>query len=302
MFAHYVVTPSPKRVPKLPPPQRFGPLDILSSVAVLPASPASTVSIASPASIATPTKPKLGRPKSASPKSPPKPRTPVINAKCECPAHWGKKGTPIQLHTCRKCFLGDLAKLMEDPSLHDWSRAGYLNLKYRNYFCGPCTLEAMKSKDFSKISFGKACKNGHGAYSRLRSCVHQKRFTDCKKCKEPRAGTSSRRRKPATTTESTAAMDKYVEDLLKRANDMEVEMIQTNATSFVQVPVVQAPVSTTIHVVQAVPLDTAITYAALILGEAAQPQVDQPEEEATGFTTESDSDEWVIDEGESDEE
>ena len=94
----------------------------------------------------------------------------------------------IQKHTCKYCLAARINELLQKEHLHHWDAVNIIMREFRRYFCGFCLLRAFKTKDFSAISLGKKCFNGHGAISSMRCCDHGREFKYCKVCKDPRAG------------------------------------------------------------------------------------------------------------------
>jgi hypothetical protein len=110
------------------------------------------------------------------------------NKTCHDITHSKNGNRFIQKHTCKYCLAKRIQELSEKKHLHIWDAVNILMREFRRYFCGFCLLKAFKTKDFSAISLGKKCFNGHGAISSMRNCDHGREFKYCKECKDPRAG------------------------------------------------------------------------------------------------------------------
>lgn len=113
------------------------------------------------------------------------------NPRCWKPGHSLQNKESIQRHTCFRCFSERAAELVANPHLTRWDVACVLAKEFRNYYCCCCILEACVVKDFTRVSLNKYCRNGHALICKEHRCAaHNQRFTDCRVCPDPRAGTS----------------------------------------------------------------------------------------------------------------
>jgi hypothetical protein len=110
------------------------------------------------------------------------------NRMCHDMSHSKNGKKFIQRHTCKYCLAARINELLQKEHLHHWDAVDILMREFRRYFCGFCLLRAFRTKDFTGISLGKKCFNGHGAISSMRCCDHGREFKYCKVCKDPRAG------------------------------------------------------------------------------------------------------------------
>uniref|UniRef100_A0A7S0QMN9 Uncharacterized protein n=1 Tax=Cryptomonas curvata TaxID=233186 RepID=A0A7S0QMN9_9CRYP len=114
------------------------------------------------------------------------------NPRCLNPVHdaHGTKARKSfrQRHTCAQCCLERVATLVHTGVEH-YVVVKIITKEFRSYWCPFCLMEA----DLVRVSKGNLhthCQR-HAAFLAQKRCPnHNKRWTDCNLCEDPRAGSS----------------------------------------------------------------------------------------------------------------
>lgn len=117
------------------------------------------------------------------------------NPRCMNPVHDAsggnrRRGWFRQRHTCRECCVERIGELADTGTMGKYEIVKRITREFRSYWCPFCLLETPDLTSVRPKDLKTHCTRHAHELSQKRCLAHNRRWTDCAQCEDPRAGSS----------------------------------------------------------------------------------------------------------------
>ena len=105
-------------------------------------------------------------------------------------ASGGLRGWFRQRHTCRDCCIQRLRTLTAQGTRGKYEITKLITREFRSYWCPFCLMESDSLAEIGPKDLKTHCSRHAALLAQKRCAAHNRRWTDCNECEDPRAGSS----------------------------------------------------------------------------------------------------------------
>jgi len=117
------------------------------------------------------------------------------NPRCTNPVHDASGGHRLrgwfrQRHTCRECCTERIRSLAAEGARGRYEITKIITREFRSYWCPFCLMSFESLSEIGPKDLKTHCSHHATLLAQKRCTAHNRRWTDCNKCEDPRAGSS----------------------------------------------------------------------------------------------------------------